>query len=591
MIYPQEVIDEVRALNDIVEVVGSFVSLRPRSGNHFALCPFHNEKSPSFSVNADKQIFYCFGCGVGGNVISFVMRIENYDFLDALKWLADRVHYTLPQPTQTKAIKKNAQLKERIAEINQKAARFFYDRLQEDTQEARMARDYLDVRGINAGLRVRFGLGLSPAGWDGLATYLKGLHYTQDELHQAGLIKPNKNQGFYDRFRDRLMFPIIDLHNRVIGFGGRIIDKGEPKYLNSPETPLFDKSRQLYGLSLARKAKADEILIVEGYMDVIGLHQAGFANTVGVLGTALTAEHTRLLRRASCQSVVLLMDSDPAGTTAALRAIPILLAGGLKVKVLQVTDAKDPDEYIQSFGAKQFARQLQAAQSHIAFRVGLLRKQYDINNTEQRIAFTQQAAQVLATLSSTIETDAYAGEIAASTGISQAAILAEVQKQRGKNGTTAPLRPPRARTSMGNQRHQKGLWEARKGLLNLITSNPMACHALKQSKYLSPEEMGDELCQTLMQIVFDADEKSLVHAADLIARFQTVEEQQKVAEILNRPQVEGEAEKNLNDMASVVKRAWLENQKDLHSTDLNIVKMLHERMKTLQTQYITMPNG
>jgi DNA primase len=460
--------------------------------------------------------------------------------------------------------------------------------LQEQTEEAKLARSYLDKRGIHKNLQTRFGLGLSPAGWDGLLTYLTAQDYTADEIHQAGLTKPNKHQGYYDRFRDRLMFPIIDVHNRVIGFGGRIINQGEPKYLNSPETPLFDKSRQLYGLSIARKAKLKEMIIVEGYMDVIGLHQAGFANTVGVLGTALTAEHARLLKRANCESVILLMDSDQAGTNAALRAIPILLAGDLKVKVLQVTDAKDPDEYIQLHGAARFTEQLQAALSHIAFRVGLLRKQYDIQNTEQRVTFTQKAAEVLATLSSAIETDAYAGEIAASTGISKAAILAEVQKQRSANG--APIQPRMARRSFAS-RNEKGLWEARKGLLNLIITDPAACYALKESGYLTPEEMGDELGRLLLEILLLNEKNTTLAPADLIARFETVEEQQQIAEILSRPLVPGDTEKNLNDMVSVIKRAWLENQKELYSSDLNIVKTLHQRMKTLQTQYITMSNG
>jgi DNA primase len=587
MPYPHEVLDEVRTGNDIVDVVGAYVTLRPQSNNHFGLCPFHNENTPSFSVNRDKQIFYCFGCQAGGNVISFIMRIENYDFMDALRFLADRIHYVLPQPEQSKAVKQAARSREKTAEINQKAARFFYDYLQGSAEEAVLARSYLDKRGIPPLLRRRFGLGLSPAGWDGLITYLRGMDYTPADLQEAGLAVPNKRQGHHDRFRERLMFPIMDLNDRVIGFGGRILEKGEPKYLNSPETPLFDKKRHLYGLLLARKAKAKEIIIVEGYMDVIGLHRAGFINTAGVLGTALSADHARLIKRINCESVILLMDSDQAGTNAALRAIPVLLAGGLKVRVLQVTEAKDPDEYIRQYGAKPFAKLLETAQNHINFRVDILRKQYNLRETDQRVAFTQEAAAILATLSSAIETDAYTQEIAAATGISPDAILAETQKQRGAPSGVVPLRPLRTRTG---PRGEHGLREARKGLINLALTYSPACRALKESRYLSPEEMGDELSRRLLELAFE-NVNPLLAPADIITRFETIDEQQKAAEILNLPAIQGDTEKNVNAMAFVIKLAWLDRQIETNAADANAVNTLFERKRNLHKQYITIPNG
>jgi DNA primase len=515
------------------------------------------------------------------------MRIENYDFMDALKWLAGRIHYVLPQPSQSNAVKQNARVKEKIAEINKITARFFYDFLHEDTEDAKQARFYLEKRGISKAIQKRFGLGLSPAGWDGLTVYLKTKEYSPVEIAEAGLAKVNNSGGYYDRFRERLMFPILDLHNRVIGFGGRMLGQNEPKYLNSPETPLFDKSRHLYGLNLARKAKHNEIILVEGYMDVIGLHQAGFINTAGVLGTSLTAEHTRLLKRINCETVILLMDSDKAGESAVLRAIPILLSGGLKVKVLQVTDAKDPDEYIQQYGAESFARLLGQAQSHITFRVNLLRKKYDLSDTGQRVSFTQKAAVVLAALESAIETDAYAGEIAASTGISQAAILTEVGKQKGLQ-TADTLRPFRSRIS----RNDKGLNEARKSMLNLVLSNTDACRVLRESGLLKPVELIDSLSKNLLEIAFSHDSDAPIAPADIVTRFETVEEQQQVAEILNRKTIHGEMKKNLFSMAAVIKVAWLNEQLESKpSNDLKAINTLSASIRNIQKQYITMSNG
>jgi DNA primase len=560
------------------------------------LCPFHNERTPSFSVNAEKQIFHCFGCGAGGNVISFVMRIENYDFTEAIKALAGRVHFMLPQERQSDYARRQIQKREQIADLNKAAARFFYDTLQGDTQTACDARAYLDKRGVPPALRKRFGLGLNPDAWDGLLSFLTGQGHTAKDIFAAGLVSTKDQSRYYDKFKGRLMFPILDAQNRVAGFGGRIMGGADgAKYLNSPETPLFDKSRILYGWPLAKKSRAKEIILVEGYMDVIGLHRAGFANTAGVLGTALSEHHARLLKRSGAESVILLMDSDEAGTNAALRAIPILRDGGLKVRVLQVTGAKDPDEYILKYGADAFAQLVSEAASHASFRVGLLRKKYDLRNTEQRIGFTQEAAGILAGLSSEIETDAYISETARTTDISPDAIRQEVIRQKAGQ-PPAPLRrsfAPAKRVAAG----EKGIREARKGLVNLVLTMPDACRALKASGFITPGEMGDETASRLLSLAFEYSEagKPLL-PADAIARFESVEEQQLAAEIFNTGHgyaAREDAEKALNDMAAVVKRAWYAGQMQRLQAegDTNAVNSVFESKRNMASLYITITDG
>ena len=608
MLYPQEVIQDVRALNDIVDVVGSYVGLRLKGGRHFGLCPFHSEKSPSFSVSGDMQMFYCFGCHAGGNVISFIMRLENMDFPDALKLLADRVHYNLPDATTSPGAKNRARERERTAELNKQAARFYYEQLQQDTPEAILAREYLKNRGVHISLQKRFGLGLAPAGWDGLISHISA---PGQELATAGLaIQSQKNQSrYYDRFRRRLMFPIIESTGRVVGFGGRALpggEDGEAKYINSPDTPLFNKSRQLYGLNIARKTRSTELIIVEGYMDVLALHQADFANAVAVLGTALTGEHVRLIKRANINTVTLLLDSDEAGTRAAQRAIPELLSGGLNVKVLQFspeTGAKDPDDYLQLHGAASFGRLLSTAKSHVAFQVELLKKQYALDSeseTNQRIRFTEEAAALLTGLSSAIETDAYAQEIADISGIAPTAILAEVQKQRSKMVTAdgqaliVPMRPrPRVRTTA----EEKGLRDARKGLLSLVLTHNQAANALARSGYLSPEEMNDETYANLLAIAFEnAENKRNIPPADIIANFEHLEDQQKIAEIFATETLyksDLDIEKALNEMAAVIKNAWFTTEMDniMQKNDLSAVNNLFLAKRNMSSLYITMSDG
>ncbi|MCL2602877.1 MAG: DNA primase [Defluviitaleaceae bacterium] len=601
MFYPDEIIQEVRAQNDIVDVAAAYVPLRNRGGRHWGLCPFHQENTPSFTVNGDTQFFHCFGCGAGGNVITFVMRIEHMDFVDALKLLADRVHFILPQPGESQAERAKHAEKAQAAEYNKAAARFYYEQLQASNAFASEAREYLKSRGVNQKIQALFGLGLSPPGWDGLLKHLTSSgtgETTPADLHKAGLLSMSHKEGnrYYDRFRERLMFPIIDPAKRVVGFGGRIMREtaDEAKYLNSPETSLFNKSGLLYALNLARKTRAKELIIVEGYMDVIALFKAGFTNAVGVLGTALTTRHVQLLRRNGCETALLLLDSDDAGTAAALKSIPLLLEGGLRVKVLQVPDAKDPDEFLQKFGAQRLGSLLSDAKSHIAFQVGLAQKKYDMDKTEDRIRFTEEAAALLATISSEIETDAYVQETARASQIAPPAIFAEIHKQRGKinaDGGQAPMR--QLRLNLRRSSEDPGLREARKQLLCLALTHPPAARALASSGFLAPEEMGNEVLSQMLDMVY----RNIFPApADIVSRFETAEAQQQAAEVFIKPIAYSttlEMEKSLNEMAVIIKRAYIDAQIESFGlkNDLNAVNSLVLSKKNLQSQYITLSNG
>ena len=333
MYYSEELIEEVRSRNDIVDVISGYVRLQKKGSSYFGLCPFHNEKSPSFSVSRQKQMYYCFGCGAGGNVFTFLMEYENFSFVEAMKYLADRAGIELPEQEYSKEAKERADLKATILEMNRLAAKYFYVQLK--NERGFHAYRYLKDRQLSDEMILAFGLGYSNPYSDDLYKYLRGKGYSEELIRKAGLINTDERQGVYDKFWNRVMFPIMDVNNRVIGFGGRVMGDGKPKYLNSPETVVFDKSRNLYGLNRARTSRKPYFLLCEGYMDVISLHQAGFTNAVASLGTALTAGHASLIKR-YVKEVYLTYDSDDAGTRAALRAVPILREAGISAKVIRI---------------------------------------------------------------------------------------------------------------------------------------------------------------------------------------------------------------------------------------------------------------
>lgn len=403
MYYPEEVIEEVRMRSDIVDIISGYVKLQKKGSNLFGLCPFHHEKSPSFSVAPSKQMYHCFGCGVSGNVITFVMEYENYSFREAVEMLADRAGVKLPQIEYSKEMKAQAELKASLLEINKLAANYFYYQLKQPQGQAGYA--YFKRRGLSDETIRRFGLGYSNKVSDDLYRYLKSKGYEDSLLKESGLVTIEE-RGARDKFWNRVMFPIMDVNNRVIGFGGRVMGDGEPKYLNSPETRLFDKSRNLYGLNYARTSREKYILLCEGYMDVIALHQAGFTNAAASLGTAFTEQHAALLKRYTDQ-VILTYDSDGAGVKAALRAIPILKQAGITTKVLTMRPYKDPDEFMKNLGPEEFQKRIEQARNSFLYEIDVLKAGCDLQDPAQKTAFYNQTAAKLLQFSEPLERDNY----------------------------------------------------------------------------------------------------------------------------------------------------------------------------------------
>ena len=404
MYYPDEVIDEVRMKNDIVDVISGYVKLQKKGANYFGLCPFHNEKSPSFSVSPGKQMYYCFGCGAGGNVLTFVMEYENYTFQEALQSLADRAGVTLPKMEYSKEAREQAEFRARLLEVNKLAANYFYYQMKQP--QGKIAYEYFhDKRKLTDETMLRFGLGYSNKTSDDLYRFLKEKGYDDAFLSQTGIVTIEERGG-RDKFWNRVMFPIMDVNNRVIGFGGRVMGDGEPKYLNSPETKLFDKSRNLYGLNYARTTREKYMLVCEGYLDVISMHQAGFTNAVASLGTAFTSQHAGVLKRYTDQ-VILTYDSDGAGIKAALRAIPILRDAGISARVLNMKPYKDPDEFIKNMGADAFKERIAQAKNSFLFEIDVLKRNYQLEDPEQKTKFYQETAKKLLQFGEPLERDNY----------------------------------------------------------------------------------------------------------------------------------------------------------------------------------------
>ena len=409
MYYPDEVIEEVRMKNDIVDVISGYVKLQKKGANYFGLCPFHNEKSPSFSVSPGKQMYYCFGCGAGGNVLTFVMEYENYTFQEALQSLADRAGVSLPKMEYSRENREQAELRARLLEVNRLAANYFYYQLKQP--QGKQGYDYFrEKRQLSDETIIRFGLGYANKTSDDLYRYLREKGYEDSFLKETGLVTVEERGG-RDKFWNRVMFPIMDVNNRVIGFGGRVMGDGEPKYLNSPETRLFDKSRNLYGLNYARTSREKCMLICEGYLDVISLHQAGFSNAVASLGTAFTSQHAGILKRYTDQ-VILTYDSDGAGVKAALRAIPILRDAGISAKVLNMKPHKDPDEFIRNMGAQAFRERMDQARNSFLFEIDVLKREYSMEDPEQKTKFYQETARKLLQFGEPLERENYLQAVA-----------------------------------------------------------------------------------------------------------------------------------------------------------------------------------
>lgn len=423
MPFPPSFIDEVVARNPIEDVVGQYVNLKRSGANLFGLCPFHGEKTPSFSVAPDKGIYYCFGCHKGGGVINFQMEIEGLSYGDAVRALAKRAGLEVPEDPQFQSRYKQ---QERLWALSKEAARYFHSKLY--AQEGTEGLSYAQKRGMPKSTLTKFGIGFAPNSWNGLVDAMKAKGYTDQELKDAGLVS-EKNGRIYDRFRNRLMFPIIDVRGNVIGFGGRVMDNSTPKYLNSPETIIFNKRKNLFALNLAKKSKLGYLILVEGYMDAVALHQYGFDCAVASLGTSLTQEHAVLLSRYT-EQVVLIYDGDEAGQNATRRAIPMLEAAGIQVKVLRMHDAKDPDEYLKKYGADKFKILLEEASNRVEYQLGAIARKYHLNDDEERIQFLREAADLVASLPSPVQREIYGGRAAETAKVTPEAMKLEVDRAR-----------------------------------------------------------------------------------------------------------------------------------------------------------------
>ena len=423
MPFPPAFLDELAARNPIEEVVGQYVNLKRSGSNLFGLCPFHGEKTPSFSVAPDKGIYYCFGCHKGGGVINFEMEIEGLSYPDAVRALAQRVGMEVPDDEEYQS---RYRKQERLWALAKEAARFFVTQLYASTGAEGLR--YAQSRGMSKGTLTRFGIGFAPDSWDSLCKAMRAKGYTDEELKDAGLVSVSqKNGNIFDRFRNRLMFPIIDVRGNVIGFGGRVMDNSTPKYLNSPETEIFNKRKNLFALNVAKKTKLGYLILVEGYMDAIALHQYGFDCAVASLGTSLTEEHAVLLSRYT-EQVVLIYDGDEAGQNATRRAIPMLEKAGLQVKVLQMRDAKDPDEFLKKFGADRFKLLLEESSNRVEYQLRAIQKKYDLNVDEDRVKFISEAAELVSSLGNAVQREIYGNRVAEVGKISPDAMKIEVNK-------------------------------------------------------------------------------------------------------------------------------------------------------------------
>ncbi|WP_405728230.1 DNA primase [Anaerotignum sp.] len=591
MRYPREVIDEVRLQNDIVEVISQYVPLKQKGNSYFGLCPFHNEKTASFSVNSEKQFYYCFGCGAAGNVFSFLMEMENMDFPEAMKKLAERAHITLPEPEKSAQVIAAEQTKQRLFDIHTAAGRFFYDCLQE--KQGEQARAYLTKRQMDPRMARKFGIGYSPDSYDALFKHLKEKGFPLSDILKSGLVLENKDgKGYHDRFRGRLMFPIFDVQGRVVGFGGRILAKGEPKYLNSPETILFSKSRNLYGLNFAKAAKKRELILVEGYMDMLSIYQAGFRNVVASLGTAFNNDHARTLKRFA-DDVILLYDSDEAGTNAALRAIPVLVKNGFRVKVTQVPDGKDPDEFIKAKGAAEFSKLLINAVHYISFEIACIQRKYNLKNPEHRVRFATEAAEILAKLDSEIERNVYLGEVSRVTGVEEEAIRSEIRKLVQKEEAAFEKEAEKRQQNLKNYtsaggKVEKGLIEAQRNLLYYAAQHQGVYEILKG--ILEEDDFTEDVFRRAFGRIGELwHSAGHVFPADLVSRFEEAKEQKTVTEIfaVQLPTENGaDMEKAINEQVRRLKRTKIDHLTANAATVEEIQKLV-EAKKKLDSLYIT----
>ena len=580
MYYSDDVIEEVRMKNDIVDVISGYVRLQKKGSSYFGLCPFHNEKSPSFSVSPGKQMYYCFGCGAGGNVFTFVMEYENFTFIEAVKYLAERAGVKLPEGEYSKEQRAASDLKTVLLEVNKKAASYYYYQLKQEG--GRQAYEYLKNRELSDETIKNFGLGYSSKYSDSLYRYLKGKGYSDTILKESGLFSADERYGMHDKFWNRVMFPIMDVNNRVIGFGGRVMGDAKPKYLNSPETKIFDKSRNLYGLNIARRSRKNYLIICEGYMDVISMHQAGFTNAVASLGTALTSGHASLMSRYT-KEVLLIYDSDEAGQKAALRGIPILREAGIKPRVVNLAPYKDPDEFIKAQGQEAFEKRLTEAMNYFLFEVQVMERQYDLADPEDKTEFYRAIAKKLLEFPEELERNNYMESISRKYQI-RYEDLRRMVNNLALSGTAISAKPKTPVKERRREKKEDSRDASQKLMLTWLTSYPKMFDTIEG--YIGPEDFTTPLFHQVAELLFEQHEQGDVNPAKLLNRFTDSEEQKEVTSLFHATlHLENDQERMraLRETVCRMKRDSIAHQSQtLAPTDIAGLQRLVEAKKHLE---------
>lgn len=589
MFYPDEIIEEVRERNDIVDVISNYVKLKRTGSNYVGLCPFHNEKTPSFSVSGNKQMYYCFGCGAGGNVFTFIMEYENFSFIESVKYLAERAGVELPKEEDSSKGKRETDFKTKLYEINKTAANYYYYQMR--AEQGKKAYEYLKKRELSDDTMKHFGLGYSNIYSDDLYQYLKSKGYDDEILSKTGLITFDEKRGAHDKFWNRVMFPILDIHNKVIAFGGRVMGDGMPKYLNSPETAIFDKSRNLFGLNYARQARTGKLLLCEGYMDVIALHQAGFTNAVASLGTAFTSQQASLMKRYA-EEVYITYDSDQAGVAAALRAIPILKEAGLSVKVINMRPYKDPDEFMKALGKTEYEKRIEQAMNSFLFEVEVLEQKYDFSDPEQKTKFFQETAKRLCTFEDEIERNNYIEAIARKYHITYEDLKSMVNRfgasLSNRNQYNTIVKMDREQTKP--KKEAEGIKQSQKLLLTWLIEEPDLFEKMKG--IITVDDFKDEMYHKVAELVFGQFEKNgKVLPAAILNQFSSKEEQNEIAALFNTG-LDGEInhaekEKAFNDTIYKVKKFSLDYDSS-RATDITQLQKIISEQANLQKLHISL---
>ena len=586
MRYSDDIIEEVRQKNDIVDVVSQYVRLTRRGSTYFGLCPFHNEKTPSLSVTPGKQMYYCFGCGAGGNVYNFIMEYENYTFGEALKHLADRAGVELPKIEYSREVREKAEQRAELLEINKQAAQYYYYQLR--TEGGKIGYQYLSGRGLSEETMRKFGLGYSDKFGGGLYKFLKSKGYSDERLRESGLFNVDERHGMYDKFWNRVIFPIMDVNNRVIGFGGRVMGDGKPKYLNSPETKIFDKSRNLYGLNIARTTRKKYLILCEGYMDVISMHQAGFTNAVASLGTALTSGHASLLKRYT-QEVLLLYDSDEAGIRAALRGIPILRDAGVSSRVVNLKPYKDPDEFIKNMGAEAFEERLGQASDSFMFRVSIAESEFPMDEPQGQNRFFERCAELLLELKDELERNLYIEAIVKKYRGQYGVSVEDLRKRVNTlalKGTPAENRTqPKTSGGQNKKKKESASDQAQKLMLTWLVTYPGIFD--KVAQYLNAEDFIVPLYKEVAQMLFrQREEEGQVNPAKLLNSFTDSEEQREVASLFNATihlETQQEQDRAFADTLLRIKAESLaEKNRNLDPTDMVGLQQILKEKKELE---------